>query len=728
MLVSSNSSARIYAHSGREVFPDNKICPYISPKNFKKIHDFNGKVKVNDCSVDCKYLSALFMFNGVSCYAQGNRIKVSSLFASKDSIIKETPTNIQDLYKTILERSCARHIIPCNNFGNFLYEISLKMNPKEQRFFLLESSTHSMSFIISRKVKECQELTVDTWVVNLFDPNRTNVTSRSEVSAPRDFLNLDIFSLKMFIGRDLYELYFSPTDIDNEEENECIIYEYSDKVEADFKFSTLSALSQYDVSACMMYHIMYDGNASFCLADILKRISSCVNKEIRRKVFFAKNSRGTSALYAAMEQGKSQSVKAYNHLLQALSIDEQIDLLPELLSYKSKGVPALFIAMQEGNIECINEFSSLLEGQLKLIKGRMSTDSFVDTVFNLLLAKRDDGVSALLIGSCVDNADVVVSYADLLDKVLLLLKETISADRLADIIFDLICYPMPVNGETSMFLALHKGHDNFVCAIGLLIDRLLIMRGCVADGKLARMIYKILASANNYGTHGLFMALQNGNSNAVLSFGYLMDKLLTMKGCIPDEQLATMIFYLLMSKNGNNTPGLFIAMKNGHHNAIRAFSKLLEKITILKDGMDNKHFNSMLLEIVSSKLPDGTPGLFIALNNNLRNVIDTYSLLLNSIPEDKLVYVLVASNVQGIPGALVAGEEALEVYFSMISSLSCSAIQNLYLEFKRIRKSSAHMFLNDSNLGEKYKLLLSRLKEASRVSRTTAYNVRCSLM
>ncbi|WP_176696143.1 ShET2/EspL2 family type III secretion system effector toxin [Candidatus Ichthyocystis sparus] len=727
--MSPNSQVRIHANSGREVFPDSKAYPYISPRNHERICYFNGKVKVSGNIVDCKHLSALFMLKGIDCYAQGNRVKVNKLFTSEDSIKKETPTDIQDLYKTIFRKSCGRHIIPCNNFGNFLYEVSLKTNPKEQRFFLLESSTHSMSFTVSHKVKEYQEFTLDTWVVNFFDPNRTNVTSRSEVCDPRDFLKLETFSLKRFINRDLYALYFSPIDTDSEEENECIVYEYSDKIGANFKFSTLSALSQYDVSACLVYHVMYDENASFCLKDIPQRISLCVNKEIRRKVFFAKNSRGVTALYAAMEQGKSQSVKAYSHLLQALSSDEQIDLLPELLNYKSEGVPALFIAMQEGHMQCVNEFTSLLEGQLKLIKGRVSVDSFVDTVFNILLAKRDDGVSALLIGSCVDNADLVASYANLLDKVLLLLKGIISDDRLAGIIFDLICYPMPLNGETSIFLALYEGHANYVYAVGFLIDLLLAMKGCIVNGKLARMIYKILASTDDYSTHGLFMALQEGNSDAVLSFGCLMDKFLTMKGYIPDEQLVAMVFRLLMSKNGDGTPGLFIAMRNGHCNVIRAFSKLLEKMMIFRDGMDDKHFYSMLAEIVSSKLPDGTPGLFIALNNNLHDVVDIYCSLLSAIPEDKLVDILVPCNVHGVPGALVAGEEALESYLAIVSSLPGNVIHHLYLELKRIKKLIAHMLLNDSNLDERYKLLICRIKEYKSASKVSpiACNLKCSL-
>ncbi|WP_092411542.1 ShET2/EspL2 family type III secretion system effector toxin [Candidatus Ichthyocystis sparus] len=728
MCADFNQTARIYANSGCEIFPDCKTGPYISPRGVAEVVNFNREIEVNGQVIFCTHLSALFMFNGVDCYTKGKRIKVNSLFASKDSIIKSAPPNVENLYKNILERSCGRHIIPCNNFGNFLYKISIRMNPNEQRFFLIDSSIHSMSFMISRKIREYPEFIKNTWVVNFFDPNRTNITSRSEVSAPRDFLNSDVFSLNMFINNNFYESYFFYTNEDNksEAENECVVYEYSDKAEANFKFSTLSALSQYNVSACMIYHIMFDEYASFCLTDITKRISSCINKETRKKLFFAKNSRGAPALYAAMEQGKSQSVKAYDYLLQALSRDEQISLLPELLSSKIyTGTPALFIAMQKGHVECISSYATLLECQLNLMKDMLPEDSFVDIVVNLLSGKRNNEISALFVGLNKNNADAVGAYAKVLDKVFLL-KGTIPDDRLADIIFNLICSPLPCNGETTLFLALNKGYASSICAIGLLIDKLIIMKGCISHDKLAEMIYKLLSSTDKHGTFGLFTSLREGNSRAVLSFGCLIDKLLAMRGCISDEKLATMVFNLLMAKSGDGVPGLSIAMENGLCGTIRAFGKLLEKITVFKDAMDNNPFNNMLLEIVISRRSDGTSGLFIALDSNLPNVIDCYSSLLTVIPEDKLVDVLVALNSHGVPGALVAGKEALDAYLSIISSLSSyGVIQNLYSEFKCIRKSIAHIFLGDSNFCLRYKLLLDRIKKIKSGFYGTTCNARC---
>ncbi|WP_092415267.1 ShET2/EspL2 family type III secretion system effector toxin [Candidatus Ichthyocystis sparus] len=729
MCVGFSQAVRIYAHSGYEIFPDCKIGPYISPRGTREVVNFNGNVKVSGQLIFCTHLSSLFMLHGVSCYAKGKRIKVNSLFASEDSIVKVTPSNIKYLCKNVFERSCGRYIIPCNSFGNFLYKISTRMAPNEQRFFLLESSNHSMSFIISRKVKESAGSTGNnTWVVNFFDPNKTNVTSRSEVYYPTYFLNSYVFSLRMFIDSYLYGEYFFSTSRDIED-SECIVYEYSDKAGANFKYSTLATLSQYNVSACMVYHMMYDEYASFCLRDIVKRINLCVNEEVRKQIFFARNIRGTPALYVAMEQGKAQSVKAYNYLLQALSRDEQISLLPELLSSKNcNGTPALFIAMQYGHAKCVSSYAVLLESQLKLIRGRVSADNFADIVVSLLLGKRDNEISSLLVGLNKNNADAVGAYANVLDRVFLL-DGTVSDDKLADIVFNLISSPVPYSGETTVFLALDKGSASSICAIALLIDRLLAMKGRISHDKLADMIYKLLSSTDKNGTCGLFISLKEGKSDAVLSFGYLIDKLLAMRGCVSDEKLAAMVFDLLMAKNGKGIPGLFVAMKNGCAGAVGAFGKLLGKITLFKGAIDNGHFNRMLIDIVASRLPDGTPGLFVALDNNLSSVIGCYSSLLAVIPEDKLIDILVASNRYGIPGTFVTDEETLDAYLSMLSLFPGKVIQGLCLKFKRIRKSIDYMFLVDGNLDTRYNFLLSRLRERKlQISDNPSYNARCLLM
>lgn len=674
MVSGFSSSIYTYAYSGNEVFANDKVDPYISTKSVEEIAELNGKVEVSGRIIDCRHLSTLFVLNAIGCYSKGKKIKVSELFQSKDSIAKVTPDNIEELYENTFEKSCARHIIACDNFGVFLYKVAIKMNYSEQRFFFLHSSSHVMSFIVSRKIRK--ERTFGSWVVNFFDPNKTNVTSRSEVYDPRDFLNVRRFSLKMFIGKFFYESYFfSPTG--HFKERECAIYEYSYKKSADFKFSTLETLSQYGISGCMVYHIMHDELGSFCLRDIAKRIDlSVLDREAVKEIFYAKNTRGSPALYTSMYDGKSQSVASYGYLLEKLSCLEQVnvDLVSELLTAKnSSGVPPLFIAMQAGQSECIDQFGVLLENHLIPMKSAMSIDDFSNILFDVLLSKRDDGLPAL-------------------------------------------------------FIALYTGKSNAITAYSKLLDNIFILRDHISDAKLVLMLYKIISSTDGHNTHSLFMAMQEGNSSAVLSFAVMIDKLLVMKGRISDVELADMAFRLLISKGGDNIPGLFMAMQEGHVSTVRAFCKLLEKFIMFKGCIESNHFDYMLTELITSRRPDGTTGLSIALTKNLCDVVDIYSLLLKKIPESALVNVLVAPDNNGIPSILVAGEDAAESYFTMLNSLPVSVIKDLRLLINETKKSIPTLFLSNADLNANYRQVLARLNLFEEQAAGSICNIRCTLM
>ncbi|WP_242641649.1 hypothetical protein, partial [Candidatus Ichthyocystis sparus] len=165
-------------------------------------------------------------------------------------------------------------------------------------------------------------------------------------------------------------------------------------------------------------------------------------------------------------------------------------------------------------------------------------------------------------------------------------------------------------------------------------------------------------------------------------------------------------------KSGDdNIPGLFMAMQQGHHGAVDAFRKLLERAMIFKNEVFSEYFNNMILDTVMSKRLDGTSGLLLALKNNFPEVVSSYGLLINLIPEDGLVNVLVSSDSYGIPAALFAGKEALDSYLEIISNLPAKTICALYLRLNSIRMSIKHTLLSNSSFDEKYKFLLEKIKE-----------------
>ncbi|WP_092411516.1 ShET2/EspL2 family type III secretion system effector toxin [Candidatus Ichthyocystis sparus] len=996
-----------------EIVPSaEKNLPYISKKNVGSLLDLNCKVEIDEEIICCSHLSSLFTLNSIDCYRNNRKMKVSELFSDEESIKKALPANFKEIHKNIIDNSCGRYIIACDGFGNFLYKIASNILAGEQRFFILHSCIHAMSFKIIRKTKEMEGLVVDSWVVHFFDPNKTNVVSRSEVLSCEEFLDLSRFSLRMFIDKNKYKEYFENDELEPTE-NECAIYECSDTKNASFNFLTLETMSKYKISGCMIYHMIFNNISSLDIREVVKsRSFSTLNADIRREVFFARSSMGISALQLAMEQNKPNSVRSYNNLLeelsydeqlsllpdiihtksptgasalfmamqggysecvdsfgllldrlinirhridvknfsgmlfdillakrgdglsalsmallsnnadailafgslldkvfilkdivdsralsniifgllshkddmgmsglfyafkkgnpdavaafsklidrlllmkgyvpdtdiadmifkllvdktyvgtsglffalqgghadtvvvfdqliskfsllrhsiskagfnsmmldilmaarsnstpgifislarndvdvvraysslliyapkevrreifcirtrnrspalhafmghnnplslraygcflQALSCDEQIDLLPEILISKNyNGDPALFTAMKEGYSDCIDEYSVLIENQLMAIKNRMSNDDFASLVLDIVFAKISDGTSALFVGMYNNKVSAIESYAGLLGKVLLLLKSVISDDKLADIIYNVASCCPPSCAESPMFIALYRGHGASIGAFGLLVDKLMLMKDYISHDKLSDMIFKLLKARTNENVDGLFMALQEGNTDSVISFGFLLSKFISMKEYIKDTSLLDMVFDLLICKSSsNNIPGLFMAMQNGHYSTVDAFRELLEKIMIFRDDVLSEYFNSMLLETVISKRPDGISGLFIALKNNCPEVVMSYGLLLNLIPKYELVNVLVASNSSGIPAALFAGKEALDSYLKIISYLPSGIKYTLYLRLSRIRISIRHTSLNDSDLDGRYKLLLEKVK------------------
>ncbi|WP_176696147.1 ShET2/EspL2 family type III secretion system effector toxin [Candidatus Ichthyocystis sparus] len=813
--------------------PEEKKLPYISKKHSDDLLSLNNKVEVNGKMIKCPQLSSLFVLNGIDCYKKKEKLRISKLFSDEDSVKRAALSKYEEINEyVVLKNSCDRHIIACNNFGNFLHGIASAMASGEQRFFILHSCIHVMSFDVVRKIKEIEGKLIDKWVVHFYDPNRTNVVARSEVLRPEDFLDSDKFSLIMFMAPCSYKEYFevNPGLI----ERECAIYEYSDTREASFNFSTLEALSQDGISGCMIFHLMSNDIASLNIREIVRSKSfSTLSSSVRREIFFAKSSEGVPALYFAMSLNQPNSVKSYNEFLEELSSDEQMELLPDLLSSKDDdGNPALFLAMQEGLDSCIGAYSTLMEKQLMKIKERMPNNDFADMIFGIALAKKSDGMSALYIGMNMDRASAIRAYSILLDKVLVLLRGTVSDDKLSELINNLISYCTPSHDESPLLIALRRGYSDSVFAFGLLIDRLMSMKDCISndklssmifnllkartskdidglfmafqkgytdtvnafgslldkliamkghiesdalvdmtfdlltckrdrdnvsglfmamykghhktvdtfgelldkallalkgtvpDDKFARLIFKLLKARISKGVDGLFVALQEGNSNVVLSFVSLLDRLLSLKGCIEDTTLVGMLFDLLMCKSCDDSiPGLFVAMKNGHHVAVDAFGKLLEKLMMFKDDISTGYFNNMLLDLVASRRSDGVSGLFVALENDFPEVVKSYISLLKLIPKDELVNVLVASDSSGRPAALLAGSNALEAYFAMVSEFTTKTIYALHSQLSSARRSIEHILAGDSNLDGKYKLLLEKVKELAKSSRQSHYSL-----
>ncbi len=162
------------------------------------------------------------------------------------------------------------------------------------------------------------------------------------------------------------------------------------------------------------------------------------------------------------------------------------------------------------------------------------------------------------------------------------------------------------------------------------------------------------------GTPGLFMALQEGHANAIRAYG----ELLTTAG-ISSSDLLT----LLSAKGADGTPGLSMALQDGHADAIRAYGELLTTAGIS---------SSDLLTLLSAKRADGIPGLYFALKNRHADAMRVYGELLTAagISGPDLLTLLSAKGANGAPGLYMALQNgdanAIRAYGELLTAAEIS--------------------------------------------------------
>ena len=123
-------------------------------------------------------------------------------------------------------------------------------------------------------------------------------------------------------------------------------------------------------------------------------------------------------------------------------------------------------------------------------------------------------------------------------------------------------------------------------------------------------LMELLAAKSENGTPGLFMALQNGHQGAVSAY---VECIRQLRDIIEPKALKE----LITAKNGDGTPGLFMALKDGHQEAVRDY---VEGIKQLRDIIEPGD----IWELLAAKRRNGTPGLFVALQNGHQEAVTAY--------------------------------------------------------------------------------------------------------
>jgi hypothetical protein len=124
----------------------------------------------------------------------------------------------------------------------------------------------------------------------------------------------------------------------------------------------------------------------------------------------------------------------------------------------------------------------------------------------------------------------------------------------------------------------------------------------------------------------------------------------------PDAELIE----LLDSKTADRTPGLSMALQNGHADTIKAYGELLRQAPE-KDRAG----------LLAAKRADDTPGLSMVLDKGHADAIKAYGELLPQVPEKDRAELLAAKRADGIPGLAMAlhkgHADAVKAYGKLLS-------------------------------------------------------------
>jgi ankyrin repeat protein len=148
----------------------------------------------------------------------------------------------------------------------------------------------------------------------------------------------------------------------------------------------------------------------------------------------------------------------------------------------------------------------------------------------------------------------------------------------------------------------------------------------------------LLAAKNADKTPGLFMAIQDGHADVVKAFGELIRSL-----ALPKEACVK----LLAAKDTDGTSALFMALQNGDADAVTAFGELMLSLNLTKE---------QCVDLLAAQGADGTPGIFMALQYGHADAVKAYGELIRSLdlPKEKCAELLAAKTANGTPALFLA--------------------------------------------------------------------------
>ncbi len=515
----------------------NKNSPYLSMGENRLIKNFNCRIP-------------FYAHNeNIVCADFSCRVALSMLehktgkfnwddFRSRESIRKYIPKCIEDSYDHLKNNARRYDLIKNDELGIYLSNRFREMASSQKTrvgsvvIFLIESVDHSMLIRLRYKYLRGKW----TYVVSLYDPNKTNTAVRYETE------NLSVIRtmpLETYINglanskKNPYRRYY-PAGEEMSLILECDISTLSSPPKK-CPVKRLSSQPFTEITPSLVFHLVAEN--FFHEFNAIKDKLHQIGKESPQRLIdllSIKVREDEPLLNFALKLGFSEIVETYVELIKPIAHHKQCNEL--IAARRNDGKPGIYSAIKYSQIETIKVYYELL----KLIPDKRFCDNLINSLY------QDYEIADIYLVCCAGFTNSVTIFARLMK---LVTDEKIRTSLITSKL---------INKTLNLSLSMELGSVESINAWGELLP-------FMPD---ERYRVEFLAAKNFKGVPGLHSAIQLGFGRAITSFGKLLLHVTDMDNRVQ----------LISAKNEDGLSGLSAALINNGVDVINPYYELFDLV------------------------------------------------------------------------------------------------------------------------------------------------------
>jgi hypothetical protein len=301
---------------------------------------------------------------------------------------KNVPFVFEKRFAEILLQAPSTYSVGYSQFGQFLKDQFDKMGKggTDTKQLLMTTGNHALLLTLKRKVEKAEV----KCVIELYDPNKTSHVRCVEASehitnlSMANFLSVSHSDRERYLGNEQVVQCNELPEALGLNKPDQPLYDVPPKRQL-----TAYLGSAEERHPSRFYHLFEGG---LPLDGMQKAFNECTSKREKLALLAAKNSDGIPGLCMAMQNGCTDTVKAYIAIVRQAVENQEITIVEavELLAAKNtRGIPGLFMAMQNDHQGVVKAF----------IEGLRDFKLGSHLVVDLLAVKNRNGTPALDVGT-----------------------------------------------------------------------------------------------------------------------------------------------------------------------------------------------------------------------------------------------------------------------------------------------------------------------------------------